>query len=466
MRMTVRPRQSEAADAKRLPAAHDIESEAKAVSPHRHWFRPFTRPGVAVTMSVTGMVLLILVGAGAPNNNTLRLPLPIPPQALMPDLAATLATFASITLSSLGTMGMLGAHRRGWSPSPRKLFGLGALAVAVVVNLTPVGSSDTASYAAYGRISALGGDPYTTTPAQLGGTYAHWVGNAWLNSPSVYGPAATWLQTTAAQIGGHRPWLTIWLFMLANGAVFLTAGYVLLRMAPDPVRAALIWVANPVLIVELVAGGHLDTLVAALAVGAIAVAGQAPRLRGDLLVGLLVGLACSIKISAALLGLALLWPLLRERAWGRATRQTSVCLLVLLSGYGFYGLHALVPLSAASHMVSAPTLWAPIQQLGQATVGRGATSTVISVAWPVLMLALTLLIHRRIPPETPLTVSAPFALAFAWVLVAPYSMPWYTAIVWSTAALLPRGGPPDRWLVLTTTILALGHNGGGHGTKW
>lgn len=465
MRLTVGPRQSEVADTGRPPAARDVESEVETVSSHGRRCRPFTRPVVAVTMSVTGTVLLVLVGACAPNHNTLRLPLPIPLLAPMPDLAATLATFTSITLTSLGMMGMLGAHRRGWTPSPRKLFGLGALAVAVVVNLTPVGSSDAASYAAYGRISALGGDPYMTTPAQLGGTYAHWVGNAWLRSPSVYGPVATWLQTTAAQIGGHRPWLTIWLLMLVNGAVFLAAGYVLLRMAPDPVRAGLLWVANPLLIVELVAGGHLDTLVAALAVCAIAVAGQTARPRGDLLIGLLVGLVCSIKISSALLGLALLWPLLRQRAWGRATRQTSVCLLILFSGYGFYGLHALEPLSAASHMVSAPTLWAPIQQLGQATVGRAATSTAISVAWPVLMLALTLLIHRR-TPETPLTVSAPFALAFAWILVAPYSMPWYTAIVWSTAALLPRGGPPDRWLILTTTILALGHNGGGHGAKW
>ena len=30
--------------------------------------------------------------------------------------------------------------------------------------LTPVGSSDTASYAAYGRIAALGGNPYVTNP--------------------------------------------------------------------------------------------------------------------------------------------------------------------------------------------------------------------------------------------------------------------------------------------------------------
>ncbi|WP_328323099.1 MULTISPECIES: hypothetical protein [unclassified Streptomyces] len=466
MRVTVGTRQSDAADMPGLLTAHDGGPGPATASRRRLQDGLLTRPGVAVSVSVTGIVLVILVGAGAPNNNTLRLPLPFPLLAPMPGLAATLATVASITLSSLGLVGMLGAHRRGWNPSPRKLFGLGALAVAVVVNLTPVGSSDSASYAAYGRIAALGGDPYTTTPAQLGGAYAHWVGTAWLHSPSVYGPVATWLQTTAAQIGGHRPWLTIWLLMLANGAAFLAAGYVLLKTAPDPVKAGLIWVANPVLIVELVAGGHLDTSVAALAVCAVALTAQPARPRTDLLIGLLIGLACSIKISAALLGLALLWPLLRAHAWGRIARQSAACLLVLLCGYGFYGVHALAPLSAASHMVSAPTLWAPLQQLGQATVGQATTSTVISVSWPLLMFALAWLIHRRIPPEAPLTVSVPFALAFAWILVAPWSMPWYTAIVWSTAALIPRGGPLVRWLILTTAILALGHNGGGHGSTW
>ena len=54
---------------------------------------------------------------------------------------------------------MLWANSRGWSPNPRKVFWTAAGAIAVLVNITPVGSSDVASYAAYGRIAALGPQP-------------------------------------------------------------------------------------------------------------------------------------------------------------------------------------------------------------------------------------------------------------------------------------------------------------------
>ncbi|MET8721495.1 hypothetical protein [Streptomyces misionensis] len=68
----------------------------------------------------------------------------------------------------------------------------------VVANLTPVGSSGTASYAAYGRTTARPGrDPYVTTPARLGGAYTQLVSDAWQNTPSVYGPVATWWQAAA-----------------------------------------------------------------------------------------------------------------------------------------------------------------------------------------------------------------------------------------------------------------------------
>ena len=48
--------------------------------------------------------------------------------------------------------------------------------------------------------------------------------------------------------------------MIMMGAAFLATGYVLLRTAENPVRAVLLWVANPLLIVELVIGGHLDVV--------------------------------------------------------------------------------------------------------------------------------------------------------------------------------------------------------------
>jgi hypothetical protein len=428
-------------------------------------YRALTRPRVAVSVSAASVVLLVLVGAGAPNNNTLGMAFPLPLLGPMSALVSTTVTTAAVLLSGLGLVGLLGAHSSGWRPSPRRLFAAGAVTVAVITNLTPVGSSDTASYAAYGRIAALGRDPYVITPGQLGGDYAHLVSHTWLATASVYGPVATWLQAAAAQIGGHRPWLTVWLLMLANGAAFLATGYVLIRTAADPVRAGLLWVANPLLMVVLVAGGHLDTIVAALAVCAVHCARNYARPRDDLIVGVLVGLACSIKISAALLGIALLWPLLRERAWGRVARQGLSGAFVLAAGYSWYGTHALAPLSAASHLVAMPSLWWVVQKLGQVTIGRIGTSAAIGIVWPVLALALAWLIHRRMSPKAPPSVAVFIALTFAWILAAPWSMPWYSAVVWVMVALLPRCSMV-RWLILTTTALALVHDSVGHDWSW
>lgn len=107
---------------------------------------------------------------------------PLAPAACHGGTVSQTATIAAIVLSCWGTLGMLKAHERGWRPDARLLFRLGAMTALAVANLTPVGSSDTASYAAYGRIAALGGDPYVTTPARLGGAYAHLVSEAWRNT--------------------------------------------------------------------------------------------------------------------------------------------------------------------------------------------------------------------------------------------------------------------------------------------
>ena len=71
------------------------------------------------------------------------------------NLAANVIMYVSITLCCLGLAMMLWANSRGWSPSPRKVFWTAAGAVAVLVNITPVGSGDIASYAADGRIASV-----------------------------------------------------------------------------------------------------------------------------------------------------------------------------------------------------------------------------------------------------------------------------------------------------------------------
>src|SRR5262249_57892825 len=109
--------------------------------------------------------------------------------------------------------------------------------------------------------------------------------------PGVCRPVATWSHLLAAETGGARPWATIWVLMSMIGAAFLAAGCVLLRTAANPVRAVLLWVANPLLIAELVIGGHLDAFVVLFAIVAIVLSRRCTTVWHDLVVGLVVGVA-------------------------------------------------------------------------------------------------------------------------------------------------------------------------------
>jgi hypothetical protein len=432
------------------------------------WSR-LSDPRVAVTVSGLGLLLGMLVGAMAPNFETVNVRLPL--SQFLPSLsqsngAAMAMLYTGDVLACLGLAGMLWAHSQGWRPDPRRLLLVSAVIVAVMVSLTPVGSSDIASYAAYGRITSLGGSPYATSPQGFLGlhsAYTQVVGVVWTKQTSVYGPIATAVQSFAAWIGGANVATTIWVLMILNGGVFIGVGYLLLRTSDDPVRATLFWVANPVIIQQLVGGGQIDTFVAAGAICAIQVARRVPGLWGDVLAGVLIGAACGIKINAVLIGIGLAWPLLRRREWLRVTRMTAVALAVFAAGYSFYGLAALRSTLVGLKWVIMPSPWRLVQMLAEAAgVGAATTTTIISFLWPVAMFALAWLIYRRISSDQPREIVAPFALTFAWVIVAPWVFAWYTAIAWATLTLVPRNRM-TRWLTIVTVFLALWHsNGGGH----
>src|SRR6516164_1239098 len=350
------------------------------------------RPLPAVTLSALGLGGVAFVGlcATAPRPSVATPPVLLPRTSLardlgtphLPDIVANLVMYASIGLCCLGLAMMLWANSRGWSPNPRKVFWTAAGAIAVLVNITPVGSSDAASYAAYGRIAALGHNPYTFTPSMLPGEhnpYTMLVSTQWQGMPSVYGPVATWTHLVAALIGGARPWATIWVLMIMIGAAFLAAGYVLLRTAADPARAVLLWVANPLLIAVLVMGGHMDAFVALFAIMAILVSRRCTTVWHDVLVGVLVGVAGGIKVSAAFVALGIAIPLMHDRAWARLARIGSIAALTTLAVYYFsYGFGALRPLGKASTLVISPTVWRLVQWLGELVApGSGHLVTIM-----------------------------------------------------------------------------------------
>jgi hypothetical protein len=287
------------------------------------------------------------------------------------------------------------------------------------------------------------------------------VGTMWKKQSSVYGPFATVIQSFAATIGRANIATTIWVLMILNGIVFIAVGLLLLLTSDDPVRATLFWTANPVLILELVSGGHLDTLVAAAAIGAIQVARRVPRIWGDVLVGVLIGLACGIKIYAVLIGIGLAWPLLRRHEWMRTIRITVASVVTLALGYSYYGLEALKPVFGGLQLVTLPSPWRLFELAGQAVgVHQGTMTTIISALWPIALVVVAWLIFRRISSDQPREVVAPFALTFAWILVAPWVFAWYTAVAWAALTQVPRNRM-TRWLTLVTVLLALCLSSGG-----
>ena len=421
------------------------------------WSR-LARPKVAVTIAGLGLLLGAFVGATAPNNATLRIRLPL---SVLPSLQHhTVITMAILylgdILACLGLAGMLWAHSQGWRPNPWHLLAASAAVVAVMVSLTPVGSSDTASYAAFGRIAALGQNPYETSPAKFLGPHSQYfqvVGSVWKGQPSVYGPIATGVQHFAAWIGGPSVMTTIWILMILNGMVFIGTGWLLLKTSDDPVRATLLWTANPVIIQQLVSGGHLDTFVAAGCICAIQVARRVSGRWGDVLTGVLIGLACGVKANAVLVAVGLAWPMLRRHEWLRITRIAVASLATLTVLYAHYGLKALEPLISGSKWVILPSPWRFAQMLG-------LPITAIDILWPIAMIVVAWLVYQRISSEQPGEVVAPFALTYAWIVVAPWVFPWYTAITWAALTQVPRNRM-TRWLTIVTVLLALWHSSGG-----
>jgi hypothetical protein len=442
------------------------------------WSR-IANPRIAMALAGAGLLLGMLVGATAQNSETLpKIWLPLSDlvsRVLNPthhaataglhDIFTSAVLYSGDILACLGLAGMLWAHSQGWRPDPRKLLLASTVVVGIMVCLTPVGSSDTASYAAYGRIASLGRDPYQANtllwlkahdPA-----YFNVVGWLWGKQPSVYGPVATWIQSFAASIGGSSVQTTIWVLMILNGITFLAVGLLLLKTSDDPIRATLFWTANPVLIQQLVGGGHFDTFVAAAAIAAIQLARRTRSVWSDVLIGVIIGVGCGVKITAVLVALGLAWPLLRRGEYLRVTRMALAAMATVALEYSFYGLDALKPLFDGSQWVTLPSPWWFVQLIGLHLGGtKAGLALPIGILWLICMLVVAWLVYQRISADQPREVVAPFALTYAWIVVAPWVFAWYTALPWVALTQVPRNRM-TRWLAIVTVVLALWHSSGG-----
>jgi uncharacterized membrane protein len=281
----------------------------------------------------------------------------------------------------------------------------------------------------------------------------------WTETVSVYGPFATALQALSSLVGGESMRQTVWVWQVVTVLAWLAVRWLLLRASADPVRADLLWTANPLAFAIGVLGAHLDVVAAALALAALLLAARSP-----VAAGALTGLAVSTKITFGLVGVAVLlaWAERERGRWvARTVTYAAAALAVAVPLHLWAGPHVFDQLGRARRSVSLATPW---RLLVDGMAGSPGSPDVRSwvfagsvVLFAGFVWALWSLTAGRAPRST--TGSAvrwALVLSTAYALSAPYSLPWYDQLTWATLPLL-AAGPLEVVLLVRLTVLGLAY---------
>ena len=288
-------------------------------------------------------------------------------------------------------------------------------------------SRDLHAYAGQAALVVAGNDPYAVGPGALPGPLTADVDEVWLTEPAPYGPLWLWLAGLVVRLTGDAVTpAVVGLRLLAVLGVTLIA-WGLARLAADPARALWLGVANPLVLLHLVAGGHNDALMLGLLLAGLALARPAV-----LAATLLVTLAALVKVPA-LAGLAYV-PLLATRRLRAALLVPAVALgtagaVSAGTGLGWGWLGTLDTGRARLSLLS------PLTGLGTAV---GALDTVlllgVVVAAGAGVVLLGLAAAGRLDPLTALG-----ATLLAVAVLLPVVQPWY--LLWGVCVLAARVGP-------------------------
>jgi hypothetical protein len=439
------------------------------------------RSGVRALLLIAASVLLqLIVGQLGPS---VAVP-PLSPdqdrQALANGWLVTGLLALALILGGLGLWLGLRAVRAGWRPSPRRLLAGAALAVLVLLIGPPLGTADLGGYAAYGRMSVLHRDPYATKPSDLtGDPVADAAEKPWREAKSIYGPLATAEFRVAAELGGTSREAVLRLLQCASGLAFVGTGLLLDRRLAGSgpgtrARGALLWSGNPLLLHQLVAGGHLDSLLSLLvAAGVAVVCSTSGRARPEadasawrpLVSGVLLGLAGLVKATAGApaVGLAV-GALGGRRDLRRFGLFAGAGLVVAGVGYAAAGgTSALAPTREASRMVSRGSPWRFVASGLERLLPHDAARTVVGLLALAAAVWLAVRLYRALP-QLDSSLRCALAATVAWLVLAPYSLPWYDAVAWALVAMVAVQGHGsaavsriEGWLLLHMAFLSVAY---------
>jgi hypothetical protein len=311
-------------------------------------------------------------------------------------------------------------------------------------------SGDVYSYLADGNLLRHGIDPYHHGPAALAGVHQArvlaTVSPIWRHSTAPYGPLFVGLAAVASAIAGsHLVFGVLLMRALELPGLVLLAVFVprLARtLGADPDRATWLAVVSPLVLLELVGGGHNDALMAGLLVAGIAYAAE----RRHLVAIALCTCAALIKLPAAA---AIAFVVV---CWARDTEQVARALargallvggIVTAAGLattvGFNWLSGSL-LSSTTRLHLAVTPSTAIGYTLHAISGAGGSAHPLESGVGTVALALTacfgVWLLWRVDRDR--LASSLAALLVATILAGPAMWPWYLAWGLVLLAAAPR----------------------------
>jgi hypothetical protein len=396
--------------------------------------------GIAVSMALIGSVALLGPSAAVPRVPS-AYPWPLFYLHSQPGVRlVTWSAWLAVLAATGGLAAGLSALRRGWRPQPQLLIAGSLIAVLGLMLLPPIGSPGLLDDAAYGRIAALGHSPYKMTPkdfAATGDRMTAFSTSIWRRDPSPYGPLMTVTQEAASELGGDSVGRTMFWLKVWNALAFLAVALALDRMLRfDPARrtrAHLLWTANPLMLLAVMAGGHNDVLGVIFAVLAVAAFRRADFVSG-LLAGVLAGTAVVLEAQFALvvLGLAIAAIKSPRALAGIALGGTAV----VLPTYAMAGKVAVA--SVLSEGGRGFSTYQPWQLVARFVPSFGTLSRTDTVALAASVVLAAFLLWRmpRGLAQFP-AVRPALALILAWLILSPQQRTWCDVMIFALLALMP-----------------------------
>jgi alpha-1,6-mannosyltransferase len=380
--------------------------------------------------------------------------------------------WTAIIVAAVGLWVAMRALADGWKPRVRKVFALGVTLTLLTITVPPLTSADVLMYAAYGRLQALGMSPYEITPAEVFRSQfdpvLRWVERPWHDTPSVYGPITSWTQLMANRLGGENMHdIVFWLQVFsAVPFIIVGAGAVLLAHGDHrrQARAALLTVANPLLIWAVVAGAHNEALAVMFAV-----AGLLFMRKNPFVAGLGIGLAGCAKLSIGLWGLAMLWAYRREPK--KAVLLCAGTAIPMGLAYVLWQPTAFFQVLRNGSYVSVGSWAHPAFSFFRLFFSEVDAKIVVGVISYIGLIVIAWMLSRTVPwtaapglPKgadlrtDPLTIAlrTSLVLSVAWLITSMYTLSWYDLIAWVPLAVLATS-KLDRILVLRGAALSLAY---------